>query len=488
MLRALPLLFIIACDDGGELLVVPAPDALGLELDLRSPPPAEDAARPDAPIQDSAVDADPRDLAEVPPPDRGLVDAAPDTLPPDAEPDAEEGPARYPEGLAHSPISPWVAARLQAIAEQDPTLQEAVFAKVGDSITVSSGFMHCFAGDAIELDGRDDLRAAIQHFGVGDAAGTSPFRRQTVAAEIGWHAGRALEGDPSPVERELDALRPRFATLMYGTNDIGFANPDRFAARMLDLVDLMVARGTIPILSTIPPRGDDRAADAEVPGYNGIIRGIAQARQVPLTDLHAALVDLPTQGLAGDGVHLSAFRDGGSRPCNFTEPGLQHGSNWRNLLTIEALHRMLEVVVSGGEAPDPAQAPLEGVGSHADPIRIDALPFSHLGDTRRGERVNALYTGCEAPQDESGPELVYTLELEAPSTIRALVLDRGDVDIDLHLLDDADDPEACLERGHTELRASLDAGTWHFVLDSWVDAEGAARAGEYLFVVVKEPD
>jgi hypothetical protein len=57
----------------------------------------------------------------------------------------------------------------------------------------------------------------------------------------------------------------------------------------------------------------------------------------------------------------------------------------------------------------------------------------------------------------------------------------------VHLLADPDDPATCLERAHTDLRASLDPGTWYFVLDTFVGG-GEERAGEYLFVVVEEPD
>jgi hypothetical protein len=39
---------------------------------------------------------------------------------------------------------------------------------------------------------------------------------------------------------------------------------------MRALVDALVARGVVPLLSTIPPRDDSEVADADVPLYNGI--------------------------------------------------------------------------------------------------------------------------------------------------------------------------------------------------------------------------
>jgi hypothetical protein len=68
---------------------------------------------------------------------------------------------------------------------------------------------------------------------------------------------------------------------------------------MLDIVDAMLAAGAIPVMSTIPPRDDSAAADARVPLFNAIVRGIAQGRGVPLVDFHRALVPLTEHGLGG---------------------------------------------------------------------------------------------------------------------------------------------------------------------------------------------
>ena len=51
----------------------------------------------------------------------------------------------YPEASRHSPITTAGVARLQAIAST-AAQQSAVFAKVGDSITVDPAFLACFDG------------------------------------------------------------------------------------------------------------------------------------------------------------------------------------------------------------------------------------------------------------------------------------------------------------------------------------------------------
>ncbi len=90
-----------------------------------------------------------------------------------------------------------------------------------------------------------------------------------------------------------------------------------------------------------------------------------------------------------------------------------------------------------------------------------------------------------ATQDESGPELLYRLELSTPTNVLIRVHDRGDVDVDLHLLDEPTEA-GCVARAHREIRASLDAGTHWIAVDTFVSS-GAERAGEYLLTVAADP-
>ena len=70
--------------------------------------------------------------------------------------------------------------------------------------------------------------------------------------------------------------------------------------------------------------------------------------------------------------------------------------------------------------------------------------------------------------------------------MRALVFDRGDVDVDVHHLSGQPEVAACADRDHQELTLELDAGTHFFVLDTFVSSGGEARAGEYVFVLMAE--
>ena len=413
----------------------------------------------------------------------------------DADSDGDEepppqAPERYPEERTQSPLTQYVVDGLVDVAGTTPSLADDVFAKVGDSITVSSYFLNCFAGDDIDLDGRTALQDTISFF-----VDSGSFDRESLCAEIGRSASWAMGGDPSPLEQELAVTSPRFAVVMYGTNDIGWfgygmETLDWYADNMLDIMDLLVERGVIPIVSTIPPRDDSAEADAWVPRLNMVVRGLAQSLQVPMVDLHRELAVLPGHGLSGDGVHPDVYVDGGMpRGCALTAEGLLHGSNVRNLITLEALDRVRRVLIDGEAPPDAPTSPgvpLIGDGSSVAPFLIEELPFAHLATTLFSpNREIDLYTGCGSTADESGPELYYELDLAAPTRVRAMVLDRGDVDIDVHLLDATGTAEGCLDRDHRSVVDDLSPGRYVLALDTYVDG-GVELAGEFLLVVMED--
>ncbi len=457
----------------------------------------EDASVDVAPPRDAAAPADRAPVVDVPPAidrppavdvpvavDRPLspdVPVAPDVPPP------PPGPVLYPAAQRHSPITPDLVARLRAIAARGTSLNDNVFSKVGDSITVSTSFMACFASTtAVDLGGREHLRPTLDLYRSGSVAGTDPYRRVSLAATVGWSAPAALAGAPSPLTRELDAARPSVASVMFGTNDIQSRDIFRYGASLLDIVDQTLARGVIPILSTVPPRDDNADADLWVPRYNAVVRGVAQSRGVPLVDFHGALVPLASHGLGADHLHPNTYStSAGFRACALTPDGLRFGYNQRNLLTLEALHRVAEVTLRARAAPDADAPRLSGSGSHADPFVIASLPFADARDTSTGGARSFDRYSCRATADESGAEFVYRITVARPTAIRAMVITRGSTDVDVHLLDRTATAEGCVARDDRALVATLAPGTWTLSLDTFVSG-GVARAGEYL-LVVEEP-
>ncbi len=409
-----------------------------------------------------------------------LPDASsPDAGPPDAGP---SGPILYPFGERHSPVPLGLADALRARAASTPDRQDDVFAKVGDSITVSTSFLACFVTGPVDLGGRAALMGTIDHFRTGDAAGSDPFRRVSLAAGVGWSASRVLMGAPSPLESELGALRPRFASLMYGTNDVGFVDLDSYGRNMTAIVDAMLAAGTLPILSSIPPRDDDATADARVPLFNALVRALAQSRGLPFVDYHRELLPLAGHGLAAsDGIHPRASMGG----CVLTPTGLAAGANVRNLLVLEALDRMRRVVVIGEDALDASAPRLAGSGTRADPFIVPSLPFAGHGDTRSaGERAIDRWDACSTA-NESGPELRFRFHLDAPSRVTAAISSGAGADLDVHLVRAGGGAADCLARDNRQVEVDLGAGDWELVADTYASAAGPLPGEVFVMLLAR---
>lgn len=387
--------------------------------------------------------------------------------------------ARTPEPYLRSvsPITPSVAANLREIASRNGRMRDDVFSKVGDSATVNWGFMSCFGmEDGVTLDGRDWLWPTIRAF----RGGGRVFRRESEAARVGWSSYSPLQGGSNAaLFRELRSVFPRFALVMFGTNDLEGNRIDRYAAYMWSIVDHLTERGVVPILSTILPRGDSAQRDSLVPFYNAVVRALATANRLPYVDLHAELLPLPGLGLAGDGVHPNTYRDG-SRPlaCDLTAAGLRYGTNTRNLLNILQLDRVRRVLVDGAPAPDPEPPPPEGDLSRASPLRVE-LPFGVIGDASTSERRDMrFHEHCAGAPEQPGPEHVYQVRVDAPTRVWIQLFGRDqDAPLVVSVLD-AD--RRCVAFDRDVLDVTLAPGIHHVAVDAM--AEGAGR-----FLLVAEP-
>lgn len=398
-----------------------------------------------------------------------------------------DGPIVYPFDRVHSPITPHVAEHLRTLAAAGDGLADDVFMKVGASTEVNTNNLYCFAdADAVQLGDHEALAPTLARFRGGDADGTTPFDRASLAAEVGRGAGWAITGDPSPLTAELAAISPALALVHYGTNDmqLGITHASAlppFYDAMGELLDTLELRGVVPVVLAIMRRGDDPAANRWVPVYNAALRATAQARQIPLIDTYLAIDSLPGHGLGADGLHLEPDPDGA---CLLTEAGLEHGYNRRNLAQLELLARSDRVLVDGTylDEVDASWIPADAPGTLDAPVPITTLPFADARDTSLAvsDAIDG-YPGCD-DTDESGPEVVYALELDAPTRVRIVALDRAGVDVDVHLLDGPSGDD-CVVRDDTWIGIELAAGSHRIVVDTWSSA-GFDYAGAYVLVVV----
>lgn len=320
--------------------------------------------------------------------DAGLPDAA---LP--------SGPALIArEANLLSPMTATLVDRLRGIIRDRAEDAPDVFAKIGGSSTVSRAFLHCFAGNRVDLGEYADLEATRAFFAQGRAVRTSPFQRESLSAGVGWHTGYLLSGHPPRFLREVRRIRPRYAFLLVGGNDVAGEDPFGFTRRLMRMVDDLIHRGTIPILGTLQPRRHRPAADAVV-SYNRAIRAVAYAKELPLVDYFRAMQLLPHLGLAGDGVHPNVkMRGPVGLGCDLTDDGLQFGTNTRNLLSLQMLDR-LHRVLDGDDTQTSAQAPeLHAHGEPAEEVRVLRLPFSQLVPVTNTDFTHRFILTLEEPQ------------------------------------------------------------------------------------------
>jgi hypothetical protein len=410
----------------------------------------------------------------------GVVDAGSSTRANDA---GLSGVLIYPTDRKHSPMTADVVEHLRSIAALSTTKKANVFSKVGDSNTVNTNYLGCFAGTNVDLAGRTTLDPALAFFRSGMVGTTTSFDRTTLAATIGWSAFSALAGTPSPLQQEIDAAQPRYATVMFGTNDVGFMDPSSYGRNLMTIVDTLSMQGVVPLISSVPPRDDDPVADLWVARYNLVARGVAQARKVPFIDVNRELLPVAGHGLGPDGIHLNVYVPSSVRGCVFTPAGLGFGHNVRNLATLEGLSRAWSAV-SAGTVPDPTAPLRSGTGLPGAEIAITALPFVDFRDTRTDglARLDS-YPGCASTANESGREVLYRLDLAQPTNVRIFVVSLGNADIDVHLLSDTASGQSCIARNDKVITRALPAGTSWLSLDTYQSTTGVL-AGEYVLVVM----
>jgi hypothetical protein len=398
---------------------------------------------------------------------------------------ASTGPTRYLPGVLHAPLTSSVLDGLGAVLSAN-TGRKSVFAKVGDSITADTNFLDCFAGSDVMLDTYSALEPTRAFFNATAVDGTNTsWNRTSLAATVGWNASNALAGSPSPIEQELQAIAPAFAVVMFGTNQTDPCCVESFEHDLTAVVDALLGKSVIPILSTIPPRAD-ATANALVPDMNAVVRAVAQHRQVPYMDFWQTLINLPSYGLYPDGVHPAPYVSGGGHPCWLTTAGLTEGINQRNLITLTALDRMRRFLLEADSQPPPDADPpqLAGDGSWTAPLEIDALAFVDVNDTSKSMTSTANVYSC-APQDESGPEVVYKLVLNEATHLRMRVFVDAGVDVDLQWLS-APSPTSCLARNDKLLDLTAGPGTFYLAVDTFVSG-GVKKSGPYRLTIIKVP-
>jgi chitodextrinase len=391
-----------------------------------------------------------------------------------------QAPVLYPTNLTQSPITPALVQRWQSIAATGTGLRPQVYMKVGDSN--STDFMRCFDGWEngtgpvtfdrpwlIKLDGRNYLIPTIQYFRSVTADGTnSPNLRQSAAVVVGSGSPSPLQGSNPTLIQEYNTTLPQYAIIMFGSNDIQGTLPTNitnYETGLRGIVDALIQRGVIPILTTMPERQDNAAYPLLVPAFNGVVRAIAQGRQIPLIDVNRELWPATNHGLSSDNVHLSP--NGSFANCEFVASNgdLNYGVAVRNLASIEALHRVKSVLTDGLAAPDPGSPVLTGTGTPASPFEISTTSFGDMHDTRISTTSQFNNYSCTGSAATPGPEYIYRLNIAQATPLRAVVLDAGANAVNVNLLSSLN-ANSCIKSASRIIETTLNPGTYYITVDS----------------------
>lgn len=174
--------------------------------------------------------------------------------------------------------------------------------------------------------GRKGASPELQHaYEVASARLALECWRDWKGPRFGSRSGAGIGWARANVDEWLKTLNPEVAVILFGTNDLGQADTTAYAENLLYVLQQCIKNGTVPILTTIPPRRD--AAD-RVAAIVAVQRELARKLQIPLIDLHAEILqrrptdwdggklpaspgEVPEDGhdvltlIAADGVHLS---------------------------------------------------------------------------------------------------------------------------------------------------------------------------------------
>ncbi len=233
--------------------------------------------------------------------------------------------------------------------------QAMAFIKVGDSISASTNYLYAIGEGLYTLtDDYAHLGAIIRYFSlIETSTGRNSFTQNSAATGVGWAAFAVFEPSLSnpalcapqeaPMACEFRRVRPAFALVLFGTNDVNYRTPTEFYNDITRIVDYSISNGTIPILSTIPPQP---GAWGDVPTLNRVIQSIAEEYAIPYIDYYSALRDLPNNGLTFDALHPSAPPQGHASTAIFDAVHLRYGYVMRNLLTLEMLNAVVRTVLS----------------------------------------------------------------------------------------------------------------------------------------------
>jgi lysophospholipase L1-like esterase len=139
--------------------------------------------------------------------------------------------------------------------------------------------------------------------------------------------------------RMLDDYRPRMVTIECGIYDVEDGVPlADYRKNLATALDLILERGAIPVLNTIPPF---KAQLPRTRQFNEALRDLAKERGIPVLDLEREVLTRRPDDWFGtlmDRIHLTAAQTGGSPAAEPTAENLRKsGYQLRGWLTVQKI-------------------------------------------------------------------------------------------------------------------------------------------------------
>lgn len=274
-----------------------------------------------------------------------LVASGPAPAPP---PPAPAPPAADLDEVLGRRLSPPVLQNSYAIFQRGQSLGNSAnaFIYIGDSTTTGNQYtlpvFYALARGTYTLGGYGYLQPTITFF-----QESNSFVASSMTALPGYTSGDVLNAayaNPGlcgvgemPLECEIRRKKPSIAIIYIGFGDMAFSTIDAYRANLAMIVEILIQRGVIPVLTTLTAPEDMLYESNYIHDYNAMnafMRELALARQLPLVDLETAAYGLPYQGCSFRDVHLSSQVDG---VISFNGNERRYGKDLRALLTLQVL-------------------------------------------------------------------------------------------------------------------------------------------------------
>jgi len=262
------------------------------------------------------------------------------------------------------------------------TGQAGTVAQFGDSITITMAFFNPLQADVKNLP--KDLVGAHQWLrGYVQPRCWAAWKDPA----FGNNGGTTSAWGKAGIGQWLKKLNPEVALVMWGTNDTyAGPRPPEYTDNMRAIIQACLDNGTVPILYTIPPVGNQTGnarQTAHVESFVQAAREVAAEKKVPLIDFYKEMMSRqPTdfaKTLLGDNLHPSYP---GQYQRDFSDEALRNsGYTLRNYLTLKALWEVQQKVLSQVKS-----------------ARTAAVELSWKGPTFQGQPAVLVAAVKEAPK------------------------------------------------------------------------------------------